>query len=69
MANLTDVLFEKSVRGHIPLSVHIDLTMRCNELCRHCYRVIEQRPELVFGRRRELEWDLIDCQREGQRPF
>jgi AdoMet-dependent heme synthase len=47
MPNLTDWLFEKSVALRIPLSVHIDLTMRCNERCIHCYRVIERRPELT----------------------
>lgn len=47
MPDLTERLFERSVGLHIPLSVHVDLTMRCNELCRHCYRVIEQRPELT----------------------
>ena len=41
MADLTDWLFQKTVGRHIPLSVHIDLTMRCNERCIHCYRVIE----------------------------
>jgi len=30
MPDLTDWLFKKSVALHIPLSVHIDLTMRCN---------------------------------------
>ncbi|HET7340727.1 MAG TPA: radical SAM protein [Methylomirabilota bacterium] len=33
--------------GAIPLSVHVDLTMRCNERCVHCYRVVEERPELT----------------------
>src|SRR5438445_13244908 len=47
MADLTDWLFQKTVGRHIPLSVHIDLTMRCNERCIHCYRVIERRPELT----------------------
>jgi len=42
-----DWLFRTSVARHIPLSVHIDLTMRCNEHCIHCYRVIERRPELT----------------------
>lgn len=45
--DLTDWLFEKTVGLHIPLGVHIDLTMRCNERCIHCYRVIERRPELT----------------------
>ena len=62
MPNLTDLLFEKSVRRHIPLSVHIDLTMRCNELCRHCYRVIEERPELTTD---ELKALLDELARAG----
>lgn len=62
MPDLIDVLFEKSVRAHIPLSVHIDLTMRCNEVCRHCYRVIEQRPELTTD---ELKAILEDLAKAG----
>ncbi len=58
MPNVTDRLFEKTVGLHIPLSVHIDLTMRCNELCRHCYRVIEERPELTTDELKALLGDL-----------
>jgi radical SAM protein with 4Fe4S-binding SPASM domain len=47
MPDLTSWLFQKSVGRRIPLSVHIDLTMRCNERCVHCFRVIERRPELT----------------------
>jgi AdoMet-dependent heme synthase len=62
MPGLTDWLFEKSVALHIPLSVHIDLTMRCNERCVHCYRVIERRPELTAE-----EWTAVlgDVARAG----
>jgi len=62
MADLTSWLFDKSVSLHIPLSVHIDLTMRCNERCIHCYRVIERRPELTTG---ELKALLDDVARAG----
>lgn len=32
----------------VPMSMQVDLTMRCNEVCAHCYRVVEsQRPELT----------------------
>jgi radical SAM protein with 4Fe4S-binding SPASM domain len=62
MPDLTDWLFEKSVGRHIPLSVHIDLTMRCNERCIHCYRVIERRPELTTD---ELTALLDDVARAG----
>jgi radical SAM protein with 4Fe4S-binding SPASM domain len=62
MPNLTDWLFEKSVALRVPLSVHIDLTMRCNERCIHCYRVIERRPELTTD---ELKALLEDVARAG----
>jgi radical SAM protein with 4Fe4S-binding SPASM domain len=62
MPELTEWLFEKSVALGIPLSVHIDLTMRCNERCLHCYRVIEQRPELTTE---ELKALLDDVARTG----
>jgi radical SAM protein with 4Fe4S-binding SPASM domain len=62
MPDLTDWLFQKSVGRHIPLSVHIDLTMRCNERCIHCYRVIERRPELTTD---ELKALLDDVARAG----
>src|SRR2546430_13925174 len=62
MLNLTEWLFEKSVALRIPLSVHIDLTMRCNGRCIHCYRVIERRPELTTD---ELKALLEDVARTG----
>src|SRR5260370_1168519 len=64
MPELTEWLFQKSVALRIPLSVHIDLTMRCNERCIHCYRVIEQRPELTTE---ELKTLLADVARAGTR--
>src|SRR3989454_376454 len=62
MPELTEWLFERSVALRIPLSVHVDLTMRCNERCIHCYRVIEQRPELTTA---ELKALLDDIARAG----
>ena len=62
MPDLVDWLFHKSVALRIPLSVHIDLTMRCNERCIHCYRVIERRPELTTE---ELKALLEDVARAG----
>src|SRR5436190_9925817 len=62
MPELTEWLFERSVALRIPLSVHVDLTMRCNERCIHCYRVIEQRPELTT---QELKGLLDDVARAG----
>src|SRR5437660_12530550 len=62
MPDLIERLFQRSVALRIPLSVHIDLTMRCNERCIHCYRVIEQRPELTTE---ELKALLDDVARAG----
>ena len=62
MPDLISKLFDKSVGLGVPLSVHIDLTMRCNEHCVHCYRVIEQRPELTTA---ELKALLDDVARAG----
>src|SRR5438132_7481313 len=62
MPDLTEWLFHKSVALHIPMSVHIDLTRRCNERCVHCYRVIEDRPELTTD---ELKVLLDDVARAG----
>src|SRR5438093_2958289 len=62
MPELTEWLFERSVALRIPLSLHVDLTMRCNERCIHCYRVIEQRPELTT---QELKGLLDDVARAG----
>jgi AdoMet-dependent heme synthase len=62
MPDLVAWLFHKSVALRVPLSVHIDLTMRCNERCIHCYRVIEKRPELTTD---ELKALLEDVARAG----
>ncbi len=34
---IMDRLIARTVRKHRPLSVHFDLTYRCNERCVHCY--------------------------------
>src|SRR5882724_5473087 len=62
MPELTEWLSQKTEALRIPLSVHVDLTMRCNERCIHCYRVIEQRPELTTA---ELKALLDDVARAG----
>jgi radical SAM protein with 4Fe4S-binding SPASM domain len=61
MPDLTRWLSEKTAALHVPLSVHIDLTMRCNERCIHCYRVIERRPELTTAELKALLRDLAQA--------
>jgi radical SAM protein with 4Fe4S-binding SPASM domain len=42
-----DRLIARTVRKHRPLSVHFDLTYRCNERCVHCYLDHENYGELT----------------------
>jgi radical SAM protein with 4Fe4S-binding SPASM domain len=42
-----DRLVARSVRLHRPLSVHFDLTYRCNERCVHCYLDHDDKGELA----------------------
>jgi len=62
MGLLSERVVERSMARAIPLSVHVDLTMRCNERCVHCYRVIEDRPELTTA---EVKALLADLARAG----
>jgi len=55
---LGEAVVERTMARAIPLSVHVDLTMACNERCVHCYRVIEDRPELTTGELKALFADL-----------
>jgi radical SAM protein with 4Fe4S-binding SPASM domain len=54
MTALAVGVVERTTALSIPLSVHVDLTMRCNELCVHCYRTIEDRQELTTAEIRDL---------------
>lgn len=62
MPPLAERVVERSMALGIPLSVHVDLTMRCNERCVHCYRVIEDRQELTTA---EVTMLLVDLARAG----
>ncbi len=42
-----DRLISRTVRKHRPLSVHFDLTYRCNERCVHCYLDHDDHGELT----------------------
>jgi radical SAM protein with 4Fe4S-binding SPASM domain len=62
MSALSERLLERTMAGAVPLSVHVDLTMRCNEQCVHCYRVVEDRRELTTA---EVKVLLADLARAG----
>lgn len=42
-----DRLIRKTVERHLPWSVHLDLTYRCNERCIHCYLDHEDHGEMT----------------------
>ena len=44
---LMDRLISRTVRKHRPVSVHFDLTYRCNERCVHCYLDHDDHGELT----------------------
>jgi AdoMet-dependent heme synthase len=44
---LMDRLIARTVRNRRPLSVHFDLTYRCNERCVHCYLDHEDHGEMT----------------------
>jgi radical SAM protein with 4Fe4S-binding SPASM domain len=62
MTALSEAVVERSMARAIPLSAHVDLTMRCNEQCVHCYRVVEDRQELTTV---EVKTLLADLARAG----
>ena len=61
MTSAADRLATLSLARGVPLSAHVDLTMRCNERCVHCYRVVESRPELTGDEVRGLLAELAEA--------
>ena len=57
-----DRLISRTVRKHRPLSVHFDLTYRCNERCVHCYLDHDDHGELTTA---ECLKALDDLARSG----
>jgi radical SAM protein with 4Fe4S-binding SPASM domain len=35
--SIMDALIRRTTENHLPITVHVDLTYRCNERCVHCY--------------------------------
>jgi AdoMet-dependent heme synthase len=54
-------LNEKALRDGVPLSVHLDITYRCNERCEHCYLEHHGRDELSTAEIRTLLEQLADA--------
>jgi MoaA/NifB/PqqE/SkfB family radical SAM enzyme len=54
--HVMDRLVRRSLERQVPLSVHFDLTYRCNERCIHCYVDHDDRGEMDTAEvRRVLE--------------
>jgi len=51
---LMDHLSSKALRLGVPLSVHLDVTYRCNERCEHCYLEHDDLGEMSTGEMRGL---------------
>ena len=49
MSDLMAAVTARAVALEVPLSVHVDLTYRCNERCEHCYLDHEDHGELTFA--------------------
>src|SRR5215208_4107221 len=47
--SLMDRVRDRAVADRIPISVHFDLTYRCNERCEHCYLDHEDHGEMTSG--------------------
>ena len=59
--SLLQELNAKALRLGLPLSVHLDLTYRCNERCEHCYLEHDDRGEMSLVEIRALLRDLADA--------
>jgi len=49
VAELMQRVWDRAMDAHIPLSVHFDLTYRCNERCVHCYLDHDDHGEMTTG--------------------
>src|SRR5258708_1245309 len=49
MAELMQRVWDRALDAHVPLSVHFDLTYRCNERCVHCYLDHDDHGEMTTG--------------------
>jgi radical SAM protein with 4Fe4S-binding SPASM domain len=58
---IMDRLIARTVRANRPLSVHFDLTYRCNERCVHCYLDHEDHGELTTAEILRLLEDLASA--------
>ena len=58
---LMEQLNRKSLALGVPLSVHLDVTYRCNERCEHCYLEHDGENELTTAEIRDYLRQLADA--------
>lgn len=61
MSALMEEMSAKALELQIPLSVHLDLTYRCNEKCVHCYLDHEDHGEMTTSEIKDLLKELADA--------
>ena len=61
MSTLMEGLNEKAINLGIPLSVHLDVTYRCNERCVHCYLDHDDKGELSYDEIHGLLRQMADA--------
>ena len=61
MSALLEEMSEKAQRLNIPLSVHLDLTYRCNERCVHCYLDHDDHGEMTTAEIKHLLDEMADA--------
>lgn len=61
MSALLEEMNEKALQLCIPLSVHLDLTYRCNERCVHCYLDHDDRGEMTATEIKSLLQEMADA--------
>lgn len=61
MSGLLQQLDEKALKLNIPLSVHLDITYRCNERCIHCYLDHDDHGEMTTAEIKHLLKDMADA--------
>ena len=44
-----DTFFREAFAEHIPVSMHLDITWRCDHKCVHCYLTARRQPELTLA--------------------
>lgn len=59
--SLVQELNEKALTLGVPLSVHLDVTYRCNERCEHCYLEHDDHGEMTVAEIRGLLDQLADA--------